>query len=437
MKTSKRADASRSDLQIGLFQVQETPRSYRKAVEVVHSKPRAPMSLLQRKLANAWLKNAVDNRPDHDGWWTIGIGEMSQHIGFDSNNREYLKESARDLMRIIFEWDVISPAARRASWKASVLFPDVEIRSDVMRYQISKPLRDSVLNPDIYALIDLNVVRKFRRAPSLAIYEHCVRFEKIGRTTPVPWKEFRDIVLGESADAPSYSEFKFFRSKVLVPSIAEINSVSDIQVTLEQSKIGKSVSTLQFTVEKKPSLEIIEPTDERTQEAVGEMVEMGIPQSEAKRLAKKHGHERIRSAVTYTRKRVADKKAAKIENQAAYLRMALSHDWGAVEDVTIKGRSAKPDSRTAANKLMDDFMVGQIGQAERYFKELDAADQGLLIGRYNDQQKIKSLHVKSSRITKGAQTAFFGWLALDTWGKPTTEQLLEFAQTLLADRAAS
>lgn len=423
--------------QFTLFQVAEVPNAYRKAVQVVHSKPRAPMTLLQRKLSNAWLKNAIETKTDSEGWWTIEVKAMESLIGYDSKNREYLREAALDLMRIIFEWDVIASEHKKSLLKASVLFPEVEILSHVIRYQISNQLRDKVLNPDIYALIDMNIVRKFRRAPSLALYEHCVRFEKIGRTAAVPWEELRDIVLGESADAVSYSEFKYFRSKVLTPCISEINAESDIQVQLELSKVGKRVTTLQFIVEKKPNTDEIDLTDEEALVLVGEMVNLGIPQSEAKKLTKKQPLDQVRAAISYTKNRLVDKKNTPLENPGAYFRMALAQGWGIVEDVVVKEVRAKPTAPKAAsaNRIADAFALEQLKQAEAYFKELDAADQSRLLKNYNDQQLTAALRVGKTRSTRASQTAFFRWLAVDTWGKPTTEQLLDFAQTLLSKQA--
>ena len=77
---------SEENFQIGLFQLSEVANSYRKPAQIIHSKPRSSMSLLQRKLTNAWLKNAVDTLPDADGWWTISTMKMSKDIDFDSNN---------------------------------------------------------------------------------------------------------------------------------------------------------------------------------------------------------------------------------------------------------------------------------------------------------------------------------------------------------------
>ncbi len=429
---TKKKTPGDEESQFGLFQIAETPNAYRKAVQVVHSKPRAPLSLLQRKLSNAWLKNAVETSVDAEGWWTINVASMTEDIGFDSHNREYLRNSALELMRIVFEWDVIAPEKKRVLWKASVLFPEVEIRGDRIRYQISSQLRERVLNPDMYALIDLNVVRKFRRASSLAIYEHCIRFVTLGHTAEVEWEKFRDIALGESAESKSYKEYKYFKQKVLKPAIAEINSESDITVELREQLNGRRIEKLLFLVEKKSAQVEAEPADEKQLELVGEVVRIGVPQSEAKKLVKQYPADEMKAALDYTRKRSNDKKAQKLENPAAYFRQALTHKWGLVDDIELKGEAKRPrPAVTGAPSVEEAFALRQMETATGYFKELDVADQDELIHRYNEGQPTPALQIKKSKSTRASQTAFFKWLALDTWGPPTPSELLQFAQELL------
>ena len=188
MATKKNSPAPPSlDGQISLFNVRETPDAFRKAVQVVHSQPKSPLSLLQRKLGNAWLKHAIDSQPDDEGWWQLGIGQLAVTIGFDSNNRQYLRESAEALMRIVHEWDVLAPTAKRVQWKASVLFPEVEIENTLLRFQVSSQLLAQVRNPAVYAFIDESISRRFRRGPTFAIYQHCFRFVKVGKTSEVKW----------------------------------------------------------------------------------------------------------------------------------------------------------------------------------------------------------------------------------------------------------
>ncbi|WP_171019813.1 replication initiation protein [Hydrogenophaga sp. 2FB] len=416
--------------QISLFQNPEVPRPYKKAVQVVHSKPRAPLSLVQRKVSNAWLKNAVQTPPDSEGWWSLRISDLAEDIGFDSNNREYLRDSALELMRIVFEWDVVAPMGKRAKWNASVLFPDVQMTSDQIRYRISSQLKDQVLNPEMYAMIDMTIVKKFRKAPSLAIYEFCVRFERIGKTAEIPWQEFRDMVLGETSESKSYLEYKYFKQKVLKPSIAEVNSQADISIVLKETLAGRRIVNIAFEVSKEgpPQLAMV-IDDERVLVLVGEMVKIGLLQSEARSFAGKYSPEEISAALDFLKRRMSDKRASPVENPAAYLRQALKNNWAVVDASSDPGGKPKAPAAgqaSKADKLLEQYMAEQLKQAGLYFKELDPSDQDELITRYNAQQQINGLKI-AKKAGKAGQIAFFTWLGMETWGHPSAEQLLSFA----------
>lgn len=416
--------------QIPLLSSQEPPDTFRKAVQVVHSTPKSPLTLLQRKLGNAWLKHAIRTAPDREGWWELPLRQLSDTIGFDSNNRQYLRESAEALMRIVFEWDVIAPTNKRVQWKASVLFPEIEIRSDAVRYQISSQMRDRMINPEIYAMIDMRIVRRFRRAPSLAIWEFCVRFERIGKTASVPWEKFRDMVLGESSEGKTYQEYKYFKSKVLNTAISEINAVSDHVIGLEEEKSGRRIAALRFSVVRKQ-----EPSDDdhadRRLELIGELAKLGVPQSESKKLAKAHSLDDITAALEYTKKRARDPKFAKLDNPSAYFRHALANRYAAMESKTV----AEParNREQPSFDLRGAFLAAQANEAERYFAELDEHDQAELVQRYNTQQPVPLLRV-AKKAGKAAQAAFSHWLARETWGEPTPEALVDFAQQELTKR---
>ena len=415
--------------QISLFTSKETPDAFRKAVQIVHSKPKQPLSLLQRKLGNAWAKHAIENSPDQNGWWVLGIKDLAEDVGFDSHNRQYLKESAEALMRIVFEWDVMSPTNKRP-WKASVMFPEVEIHSDVIRYQISSQLRELIVKPEMYALIDMNVVRRFRRASSLAIWEFCVRFEKINRTAEVPWEQFRDMVLGETAEAKTYQEYKYFKAKVLKPAIAEVNSESNLLIDLVEAKIGKRVTSLRFEIKKKAVAEE-QIEDAPALEAVGELVNLGLMQSEARRVVREKPLHEVKAAVEYTKKRLANKRAEKLENTAAYFRHALQHGYAASEN---PDQAPRRKSSTPKVDVREAFLRAQMEEAERYFRELDLPDQTKLIERYNEDA-APALRLNKKRASKASEVAFSRWLARDTWGEPTANDLLEFAQKLLEEKS--
>lgn len=423
----KRTTSQSPEGQISLFASKETPDAFRKAVQIVHSKPKQPLSLLQRKLGNAWAKHAIENSPDEHGWWVLGIRDLAIDVGFDSNNRQYLKESAEALMRIVFEWDVMSPTNKRP-WKASVMFPEVEIHADHIRYQISSQLRELIVKPEIYALIDMNVVRRFRRAPSLAIWEFCSRYEKIGQTAEVEWEKFRDMVLGETAEAVTYQEYKYFKAKVLKPAVAEINAESNLTITLVEAKMGKRVTALRFMIEKKLVAEEL-VDDGRAVELIGELVRLGVMQSEAKRMVKDHPLDAVKAALDYTKRRMTDKRAEKLDNPAAYFRHALQHRYAApAADAPSQEPSQQPSPKM---DLREAYLQAQLGDVEGYFRELDAEDQSALIERYNEQA-IGPLKLTKKKPSRAAEAGFRRWLVKDVWGEPSPEDLVDFAQRIFA-----
>jgi len=53
-----------------------------------------------------------------------------------------------------------------------------------------------------------------------------------------------------------------------------------------------------------------------------------------------------------------------------------------------------------------------------------------LIDRYNGQQEADLLKITSAaKMKKASETAFFTWLAEDTWGEPTDSDVLQFVMT--------
>ena len=440
---ARKAKAPSPSGQIQLFKVPEVAEPYKKAVEVLHSKPRSPMSLMHRKLLNAWLKNALEGEPDKDGWWDLSIMQMCNDIGFDSHNRAHLIEAARELMSIVFEWNVLGDGQgeqQSKNWKASVLFPNVELTPAVIRYQINEQLQEKVLNPEIYALIDQRIIRQFRRATSIAIYEFCVRFKRLPRTPAVAWEALRDMIMGKSAGAKSYKQYKIFNDKVLKPAVAEVNTVvADLEIELQQVYSGRKVQGLYFILRKRdPELAMaFDSPDELTDTAA--LVSLGLPQSEAARLVKTHRHDEIEAAIDYTRRRMSAKNKQPLENPAAYLRRALAEKWAVVDDAHKPAKtSAAPKTRDQTTELELACQALRDKDAESYFYELDAAEQQPLIDEYNGQQTLAPLRIKTSgKQTKASTGAFFRWLAMKTWGEITPDVLVKYASELLFSKRPS
>lgn len=396
---------------------------FKKAVQVLHSKPRQQLTLLQRKLGNSLLKHAIEEEPSPDGWWEVGVGPLAASAGFDSNDWAHLKDSLKALMSIIFEWDVLAPNSKKTSWQASVLFTNVGINGERVRFRLDSEMREQMLRPDVYALIDMAIVRKFRRASTLAIWEHCIRYQKVGRTAEVPWREFRDMILGASSDFGTYEQYKFFKSKVLNPAILEICTESSHIVTLKEKTEGRRVIAVSFNIRSKD-----EPDAElqvETLDLVGQLVNLGIPQAEARRLVRTKERAEVEGALKYTQQRMGDTKLEAIRQPAAYFRNALTEGR---RPETNEAPSAPPQPEPAGEALAAvraSYLAEAASRAQEYVNELAEADRAALHDRYN-AQALPALRLKA-RQTKATKTAFLQWVVAVELGQgePSDSDLLK------------
>jgi hypothetical protein len=273
----------------------------------------------------------------------------------------------------------------------------------------------------------MRITRQFRKAHSLALWENVVRYEAVGMTARFPLATLRDLILGQDTSAQSYKLYKQFKSRVLVPCIKEVNEISDHLFELIEHKVGRSVVAIQFRVTRKPETDPSQDLRANESLLIGEMSKFSIPVSEAKRLLKQYGEEKIRTAVSYTAARVAQKNAAPLANVAAYFRKALMQGYQLPGAAAVVGAADASRARESQDQVKDRYIAAKIADARGYFNELEYDDQTALIKRYNDSVGMDKLKVSTSKVpTKMASTNFFRWLVLDTWGQPTATDLLEF-----------
>ncbi|MGR8035605.1 replication initiation protein RepM, partial [Acinetobacter baumannii] len=81
---------------------------------------------------------------------------------------------------------------------------------------------------------------------------------EIGKVPKIELSEFREK-LGIAAD--EYKAMNHFKSRVLEPSIKQINEHTDITVSYEQHKTGRTITGFSFRFKQKQALKIAKPID--------------------------------------------------------------------------------------------------------------------------------------------------------------------------------
>lgn len=407
--------------------VPSSDERFRKAAPIVHSRPSMRYTLVERKIANALLKHAINSQPQ-DGWYVIALSALKQAVGFSSRNFEHLRASAEALMKIVFEWDVLAMEDRRVRWKASVLFPEIEIRHGELRYQVSSQVREQLLRPELYAMIDLRIMRRFGRAPALAIWEYAMRFEALGNTKAMRWEDFRDMILGTGpSTAADYAEYKRFKERVLRPAINEINQVTLHDIALREIKAGRRIESIYFVVSRKASMSAATPHSEEQQASLeAELVAQGVAPAVAARLVRQYGADALQRALPLLRERL--RKAPPLRSSAAYLTAILRQGAGAAPAPAPRRAAAAAPSPQPSLRAM--YQKHQAAEAARYFAELGEHEQREWIERFNATQPVAAMRI-GARIGKAAGARLHAWLAVQLWGEPSADDLLRFAESRL------
>lgn len=405
----------------------DAPEPFKKAVPAVHIAPQSgPISLQQAKMFNALIKNAIEqNRGGERVWFEYSLKSLIDDVGLNSKNRDYVKATLNSLVGFVVNWDHLAGA--KPEWNASGLIAAAKISGSLLSYQFSDNIRELLMNPRIYASIDMRIAREFKRGHSLTLWENVVRYEGVGRTPRISVKAIRDIMLGLDWPKSSYEQYKVFKSRVLLPAMAEINNIADHEVELHEFKLGRSVQEVQFTIVTKRK---DESSDELDLDSLGAVTKLGIPISEARRLLGEYGNESVALALRHTEERLKKKNSAPLDNVGAYFRRALAGGWQPSDARTVKSASIDDGARSGAkseDKLVSKFAAYRADEARRYFNELDTADQTKYIADYNGSQPSPLLQISAQkRAGKAAEISFFQWLAVTVWGQPTDRDLLTF-----------
>jgi len=231
------------------------------------------LSLVERKLLNILLLNAYHDLLTKDVH-IIPSKLLFSMLGWeDSNNVDGLKGPLKRLMSTIVEFNLIGDGGE--VWQAMTLLSSAVLTDGQCRYSYAKDLAVKFYKPEIFAVINIAVQKKFKSNYALTLYENCVRFINVGSTGWWDLTTFRKIM---GAKKNTYNEFKRLSSFVINVAMKEINEVSDIRIKVEYKKENRKVEALRFLVLSSPQHTLIESDSEtmRSDDIYAQLKEMDL-----------------------------------------------------------------------------------------------------------------------------------------------------------------
>jgi hypothetical protein len=365
--------------------------SVKKNVAAIHVSGK--LTLLQRKLSNVLLLNAYDtliSQVKH----RIDARTLCLMIGYNSNDLDTLRDALRGLAETVAEWDMLDDKGRQ-EWGVSSLLAYAKLKGGICEYAYSPALAEKLHDPKVFALINLNIQRRFTSGHGLALYENCYRFVRTGSTGWWPIEIFRRLMGVD--DSTYYETFKHLNAKVIKPATEEVNRTSNIEITPEFRKTGRAISHIRFRIRENKQLAMFDIDDGAAVRASGvyaRLIAQGVSDRLARQWIQEHGEDEVGRKLDYVVGQT------NVRSPVGYLRAALEGNFAtpaaavpaepSEEAKAAADRRAEAEARKAAE---EEERLAERDARSRRFAAVEAA-----AARRNPTQRDSDRRLFMSRL---------------------------------------
>lgn len=217
--------------------------------------------------------------------------------------------------------------------------------------------------------------------------------------------EVSELRLLVGVNKKDYSLFSGLRQFVIEPAIKEISAKTDLTIAdILYGKTGRKITSITFIVKIRPvtpTQAIEEKSDNHP--VIDALIALGFSPEVAKAAKTKHGIKRLERNIAYT---IMKEKAGIAKEVPAYLKSAITEDWGAAWEVEQAKKATAKKQKTS--DLENEKAVTEKSALDKKSLFQKAFDDFLLLPEHQ-QNELKQAFLEQSDSTisakiKAAQT---------------------------------
>lgn len=178
-------------------------------------------------------------------YFEANLKDIKELISIHTVNNHELKKSLKDLMRIVIEFNLLEKD--KEVWEAMVLLSSVGINNGKVIYEFPNKIRQALLEPNVYAVLDLAIIKQLSSKHSIALYE----LAKDYINTEIPKMDIEIFRKLMGLESKQYENSYDMKKWVLDPAITEISEKTDLNVSYKTFAEGKKVVAIKFLVKEK------------------------------------------------------------------------------------------------------------------------------------------------------------------------------------------
>lgn len=412
------------------------------------------ITALGRKAYNVMLSIAQTQGVEKEVF-RAPLAEIVSGIDYGSNDLELIKKHLRAMASTIVEWN--SPTTGEGTkWTVCPLISHATIvkesNQNFLEWGYARPLRNELLSPAVFSKLSIGMLSQMHTHAGIVLYEICTRYKNVGRTSRQHWRWWLPVLTGQpNSDRLAKTEYRFFKRDTIKPAIAEVCSITDIEIELVEYKEGKSIAEVQFHVRRKiqTPLPLKSPPKPVDLSIIKKAYDLGINEDRAEELISKHGEEQVRQGLIDLESRMASAFPAPVREPFRYLKATLSgaqlqlvevHTDPAEEVKATQAESFKKQNEMKA-AWRDEWLRRQKERVMSSIQEL--SEEGV---KQLELELVLELQSKQSHPSVIKRLQSNGWLHPivrhlmiefyakavigDGWDKPSTEDLLNIASEM-------
>lgn len=330
-------------------------------------------------IAKPQIKNGLQEK------FKVSLDELKSMISEKRIRSDELKQSLEELMDLKLEFNVLDNEKWK-SWHKMVLVSEISIDDKDVTFSFPPTIRENIINPEVYGIIDMKINKALEHKHSIPIYEFCKDYLDVN--IPKLELEVFKKLLGIEG---KYSKPAHLKRDVLDKAINEINDKSDIKIRFDFVRTGNSVTHIQFFSEnRKKSNEIVKTLENTEFVSSIEMIKNIFPQGlqnkdlaialeKSKKFTQSNGVDYVKYAILYTLDRYDENIGF-----LGYFVKVLNNNWHEkfMESELKSKEKARPKKAIVTQISFDDLEVPNLenmteSEKKFYLKSQEIAKKGV------------------------------------------------------------
>lgn len=360
----------------------------------------------QRKMYNALLFVAgrqLLNEPDSQVF-KVRFTDIKKYSGLTGeHNHKHLKSALKELQERSVEYNIMEKD-KEIEWGAFSLLSEVKIthKDEFIYFAFPPTIKDSIVHPNIYALLNLAIIGSLKSKYSIALYEMMQDYKKIKKIR-IEIDTLRKMM---GVDESQYKIFTTLKAKVIDAAVDEINEKTDLRIKYKLEQIGRKYKAIVFEIEKINTnqlkrIEIATENDlsiseeERVKrKLIIKMVYYGISEKRAEEISSTMTVDEIAAGIEVLENTM---KSKEIKNTGGYLSVLLNN--GATSDSLYENEKQKKQNEIAEEKHKQEAQNKELDNLKIEFNAIYEEKTKNIIKHVTQDDIDEFLNINNSQFT--------------------------------------